>query len=45
MVLRSVSRDYSKKNRVLEFLIKIFGQVDSAPLAEQFCYLIFAFKF
>ena len=32
MVLGSVGRGYCKKNRVLEFLAKIFGQVVSAPL-------------
>ena len=32
MVLGSVGRDYSNKNRVLEFLAKIFGQFASAPL-------------
>ena len=32
MILRSVGRNYSKKNRVLEFLGKIFGQVASVPL-------------
>ena len=32
MVLGSVGRDYCGKNRVLEFLTKIFGCVTSAPL-------------
>ena len=32
MVLGSLGRDYSKNNKMLEFLANIFGQVASAPL-------------
>ena len=32
--LRKVGGDYSKKNRVLKCLAKIFGQFGSAPLSE-----------
>ena len=35
MVLKSVGRDYSKKNRVLEFLAKIFSQIASVPLIRK----------
>ena len=32
IVFESVSRDYSKRNRVLQFLVKVFEYVASAPL-------------
>ena len=34
MVLGRVGGGYSKKNRVLKCLAKIFGQFGSAPLSE-----------
>ena len=34
MILGKVGGDYSKKNRVLKCLAKIFGQFGSAPLSE-----------
>ena len=43
MVLGSVGRDYSKTNRVLEFLAKRFGYVASAPLIENY-YFMFSFR-
>ena len=34
MVLGNIGWGYCKKNRVLEFLVKIFGQVASGPLSR-----------
>ena len=36
MILGMLDKGYCKKNRVLELLAKIFGQVASAPLKKKF---------